>query len=203
MLELWFPTDLLSWRGVSKMVNDVIEDLKSENQGALDRLKRNLARVRTGRAHAGILDPVRVECYGASSPLNQVSAVTVPDPRQIMIKPWDKSIINDIERAIMKASLGLTPINDGEVIRLNIPPLNLERRKDLNKQVGRYGEDAKIAVRNHRRDANELLKGLEKDKEISEDQMHDGHNGVQAETDQCIKSIESIVSEKEAEILED
>jgi len=185
------------------MVNDVIEDLKSENQGALDRLKRNLARVRTGRAHAGILDPVRVECYGASSPLNQVSAVTVPDPRQIMIKPWDKSIINDIERAIMKASLGLTPINDGEVIRLNIPPLNLERRKDLNKQVGRYGEDAKIAVRNHRRDANELLKGLEKDKEISEDQMHDGHNGVQAETDQCIKSIESIVSEKEAEILED
>jgi ribosome recycling factor len=185
------------------MVNEVLDDFKAENKNTHDSLRRNLVRIRTGRAHAGILDPVRVECYGAVSPLNQVSAVTVPDPRQIVIKPWDKSIISDVERALMKASLGLTPINDGEVIRLNIPPLNTERRRELSRQVGRYGEDAKISIRNHRRDANELLKSLEKDKDISQDQMHDGQAQVQTLTDQFIKTIDATVAEKEAEILED
>ncbi len=185
------------------MINEVLDEFSSETNSTLESLKRSLGKVRTGRAHAGILDSVRVEYYGAKSPLSQVASVSIPDPRQILIKPWDKGIIADLERSILKADLGLTPMNDGETIRLNIPPLNTERRRDLTKVVRRIAEEAKISVRNHRRDANELIRQAEKDSDVTEDDARRGQKNVQTATDDAIVRIDEIVSAKETEIMED
>jgi ribosome recycling factor len=171
-------------------------------EGSIEALKRELAKRRTGRANVSILDGIRVEYYGTKSPLNQVASVQVPDPRLITIKPWEKSMVSVIEKAIQQSSIGLTPSSDGEIVRIPIPPLTEERRKELVKEVRRVGEDAKVALRNQRRDANEMLKEAEKDKEISEDEMHRGLAKVQEVIDDYVKKVDGQVEEKEKEILE-
>jgi ribosome recycling factor len=184
------------------MVDDIITDLKSGMDGTIDSLKRELAKRRTGRANVSILDGIRVEYYGTKSPLNQVASLQVPDPRMITIKPWEKSMVSVIEKAIQQSSIGLTPNSDGELIRIPIPPLTEERRKELVRDVRRVGEDAKVGLRNQRRDANEMLKEAEKDKDISEDEMRRGLTRVQEITDEFVKKVEGLVEEKEKEILE-
>ncbi len=184
------------------MVNDVISDLKTSMDGTIESLKRELARRRTGRANVAILDGVKVDYYGTKSPLNQVASVQVPDPRLITIKPWEKSMIQVIEKAIQQSSIGLTPSSDGEIIRLPIPPLTEERRKGLVKDVKKVGEEAKVGLRNQRRDANEMLKELEKEKEISEDDLRHGLTRVQEVTDDYVKKVDDLVGTKEKEILE-
>lgn len=185
------------------MIDEILEELESDNTRTLEALHKELAKVRTGRAHVGILDHVRIDYYGDSTPLNQVAALSVPDPRQISIKPYDRSIIGTIEKAIMTADLGLTPMSDGEFIRLNIPPLTTERRRDMTKLVRRYGEDCKVAVRQHRRDANDTLKTLEKEGEASEDDVRRAMSKVQDATDAATAKIDEIVERKEHEVMED
>jgi ribosome recycling factor len=184
------------------MVNDVTSDLKNSMEGTIDSLKRDLAKRRAGRANVAILDGVKVEYYGSKSPLNQVASVQVPDPRLITIKPWEKSMITVIEKALQISNLGLTPSSDGELIRLPIPPLTEQRRKDLVKDIKKVGEEAKIGLRNQRRDANEMLKELEKEKDISEDELKRGLTKVQELTDEFVKKVDELVGLKETEILE-
>ncbi|MBN2497945.1 MAG: ribosome recycling factor [Deltaproteobacteria bacterium] len=184
------------------MVDDVIAELKENLGKASDAFKRDLSRVRTGRASLAILDSVRVEYYGSQVPLNQVGTISIPDARLIVIKPWDKSVISAIEKAINIAEIGLTPQSDGEVVRLPIPALTEERRRDLVKQTRRMAEDSKVRIRNHRRDANDLLKEFEKSSEISEDEKKRGLERVQKETDQAVEMIDQILAAKEKEIME-
>lgn len=185
------------------MINEIIENLEEENERTIDSLKKSLAKIRTGRAHVGILDDIRVEAYGTRQPLNQMASLTTPDPRQIMVKPWDKSVISDIERAILQAGLGITPAVDGESIRLPIPPLNTERRRDLVRVVGRAQEEAKISIRNHRRDANEMIKDGEKDGDVTEDLAHRGLDKVQKITDDFTERIDKRCADKEKDVMED
>jgi ribosome recycling factor len=184
------------------MIEDVIKDLTDNVTKATEAFKRDLSRVRTGRANLAILDSVKVAYYGSNVPLNQVASVSIPDARLIMIKPWEKSTIPDIEKAINVAEIGLTPQNDGEVVRLPIPALTEERRKDLVKQTKKLAESAKVSVRNHRRDSNDFLKELEKSKEISEDDKKRGLDLTQKETDKAVAKIDEIFAEKEKEIME-
>ena len=185
------------------MVNDVVKDLNGSLEGAIDAMKRELMRVRTGRANLSLLDGIKVEYYGTPTPLGHVASLQVPDPRLIVIKPWEKSLIPEIEKSIRQVpELGLNPTSDGETVKLPIPPLTQERRKELVKLVKRMAEDAKIAVRNHRRDANEMLKELMKDGDISEDDEKKGLKSVQDAIDKAIARIDEIVAKKEAEILE-
>ena len=163
-------------------------------------LKEAFNGLRTGRASAGLLDPVRVEAYGSASPLNSVAAISVPEPRMIIVKPWDTSVLGLIERAISTAQLGVTPNNDGKIIRLNFPELTGDRRKDLCKQVERLGEETKVAVRAVRREYNELFKGLTKDGELSEDDGKKAQERVQSETDAFCAKVDEVVKHKEKEI---
>src|SRR5207248_341645 len=158
--------------------------------------------IRTGRANLAMLDGIKVNYYGTPTPLAQCAALAVPEPRLITIKPWDKSVMKDIEKSIKEANLGLNPMNDGEMIRLPIPPLTEERRKDIAKQVRTKGEDHKVAVRNERRDANEKLKVLLKDKKITEDENKRGTETVQKHTDGGIKIIDEVIAKKEKEVME-
>jgi ribosome recycling factor len=169
---------------------------------SIDALKNELNRVRTGRASLTILDGIRVDYYGTLTPLNQMATLSVPESRLIAIQPWDVSVIKEIEKAILKSDLGLTPSNDGKVIRISIPPLTEERRKELVKVINKISEDHKVAIRNIRRDSNELLKGLKKDGDISEDDAFKAQDQVQKITDEHIKLIEDVNKEKEKEILE-
>jgi ribosome recycling factor len=184
------------------MVNDVIKDLDGNTAKALDSLKRELGKVRTGRANLSILDGIRVDYYGTPTPLNQVASLATPDARLITIKPWEKKLIPEIERAIREADLGLNPNSDGELVRLPIPALTQERRKELTKVVKRIGEDAKVAIRNSRRDAKEMLEALVKDGDISEDDEQQGLKKMQTEVDKAIAKVDEIVGKKEAEIME-
>ena len=184
------------------MIDDIMSDLTSGMDSSIESLQRELAKRRTGRANISILDGIRVEYYGSKTPLNQVSAIKVVDPRLISIKPWEKNMVAVIEKAIMGSSLGLTPNSDGELIRLPIPPLTEERRRELVRDVKRVGEDAKVALRNQRRDANEMLKEGEKDKDISEDELHRALAKVQDATNDYVKKVEQIIEDKEKEILE-
>ncbi len=184
------------------MIDDVIKDLTENQNKAIDAFKRELGRVRTGRANLAVLEPVRVEYYGSKVPLNQVAALSILDARQIVIKPWEKAVIQDIEKAIHIAEIGLNPQSDGEVIRLPIPSLTEERRRELVKQCRRLSENAKVSIRNHRRDGNEFLKELEKSKDISEDDRKRGSDRIQKETDKAIEKIGEVFSEKEKEIME-
>ncbi|MCC6749354.1 MAG: ribosome recycling factor [Deltaproteobacteria bacterium] len=184
------------------MVNDILNDLKDNMNGAMEALKRDLAKRRTGRANASLLDGIKVDYYGTPSPINQIASVQVPDPRLITIKPWEKNMVQAIEKAVQQSNLGLNPSSDGEVIRLPIPPLTGERRNQLVKDVKKLGEEAKVGVRNQRRDANEMLKELEKDKEISEDDLRKGMARVQELTDEYVKKVDEIVAGKEKEIME-
>lgn len=184
------------------MLNEVFEDAKDRMQKAVATLEKEFKRLRTGRASVSLVDGIRVEYYGTPTPLNQLATLTVPEPRTIMIQPWDQSCLGDVEKAIMKSELGLTPMNDGKVIRIHVPPLTEERRRDLVKLVKKMAEEAKVAVRNIRRDANEMIKDLKKEKEISEDEQFKGQEEVQKITDDYIKKIDELSAAKEKEILE-
>jgi ribosome recycling factor len=165
-------------------------------------LKENLNTVRAGRANPALLDKVSVEYYGTPTPLKSIANISVPDPRSLLIAPFDPKSIHDIEKAIGAADIGINPANDGKVIRLQIPSLTEERRKELTKLVKKFGEDAKVAIRNERRDANDHLKKLEKDGELTEDDLKSEEKDVQKKTDDTIKQIDEIVASKEKEILE-
>jgi len=184
------------------MKEEVFQNMNSKMDKAIASFQKELNRLRTGRASPALLEGIRVDYYGTPTPIQQTAAVTIPESRLIVIQPWDKSMIEAISKGIQKANLGLSPTNDGNVIRIGIPPLTEERRKDLVKIVKKMGEEAKISVRNIRREANENLKKLEKDKALSEDESHRAMDEVQKATDVKIKEIDGIQEEKQKEILE-
>lgn len=171
-------------------------------QKALDALVHEYAGIRTGRASVGMLDGITVEYYGTQTPLNQVATLSVPESSLIVIQPWDVTVLKAIEKAILRSDLGITPSNDGKVIRLAIPPLTEERRQQYAKVARKKAEEKKVALRQIRRDSNELLKSFEKEKEITEDDHRRGQERVQKITDQCIKKIDDLTARKEKEILE-
>jgi ribosome recycling factor len=180
---------------------EVVKDLETRMQAATDALAREFASVRTGRANASLLDGVRVEAYGNLTPINQLATVSVPDARTIMIQPWDASQMKEIEKGIAKSDLGLSPSNDGKVIRLTVPTLTEERRKQLAKQIGKFAEDARVAIRNARREANDKLKALAKDKKVSEDEERRGHDQIQKTTDRFTSRIDELAKKKEQEVM--
>ncbi len=182
------------------MIDDAVKMAKDAMDKAKERLGRELARVRTGRASPALLDDIRIEAYGTPMPLNQLATISAADARLLVIKPYDVSNLSSIERAIRASNLGVNPSSDGVVVRVPIPPLTMERRRDLVKQVKEFAEEAKIGIRNARREANDFLKEAEKDKEISEDQLKKGLEKVQALTDDYIKQIDGTVAKKENEI---
>jgi len=184
------------------MIADVKSQASSAMVKALEAFKRELSKVRTGRASLSLLDDIRIDYYGTPTPLNQVGALAVPEPRMITIQPWEKNLIGEIEKAILKSDLGLNPSSDGQLIRLAFPPLTEERRKEMVKQVKRMAEDAKVAVRNCRREANDTLKKLEKDKEISEDELKRGEKEVQDVTDDYVARIDQVLADKEKDLME-
>jgi ribosome recycling factor len=184
------------------MLNDIYADAQDRMQKALENLDRDFKRLRTGRAAVSLVDGLRVDYYGTSTPLNQLATLTVPDPRTIMIQAWDTSIVSDVEKAILKSELGLTPMSDGKIIRINIPPLTAERRRDLVKVIKKMAEEAKVATRNIRRDVNEMIKDLKKEKEISEDEQFRAQEEIQTITDDFTKKIDALYGTKEKEILE-
>ena len=180
----------------------IYKDTKDKMEKAVISLKQEFSRLRTGRATPALLDGVRVEYYGSLTPLNQVANVSVPDPKMIVIQPWDQNALTAIEKAIIKTDLGLNPQTDGKIIRVPIPSLTDERRKDLVKLVKKQGEDSKVSIRNIRRQANESIKGKEKDKAISEDDSKKAQDNIQKQTDEYITQIDKIMQSKEKEILE-
>jgi ribosome recycling factor len=184
------------------MKDDILSDLRDKMDHSIDALKKEFVRLRTGRATPALLDGIKVNCYESLMPLDQVASVSVPESRLITIKPWDQAIIKEIEKSILKSELGLTPMNDGKIIRINIPPLTEERRKELAKMAKKMAEEGKIAIRNHRRDANDMFKELKNEKNISEDEMHGAQDEVQKITDDYISKVDKVTSEKEKEILE-
>ena len=184
------------------MIDDIYQDTRESMSKSIEALKRELKRVRTGRASLSILDGIKVDYYGTLTPLNQMATLAVPESRLITIQPWDVSVIQDIEKAILKSDLGLTPANDGKILRISIPPLTEERRKELVRTVHKMCEEHKVSVRNARRDSNELLKSLKKDGDISEDEAFKAQDEVQKITDEHIKLIDECYTKKEKEILE-
>jgi len=184
------------------MIDDIYQEARESMDKTVAALKRELQRIRTGRASLSVLDGIRVDYYGTPTPLNQMATLAVPESRLITIQPWDASVIKDIEKAILKSDLGLTPSNDGKILRISIPPLTEERRKELVKVIHKICEDHKITVRNIRRDSNDLLKSLKKDGDISEDEAFRSQDEIQKITDEHIKLIDECYSEKEKEILE-
>jgi ribosome recycling factor len=177
-------------------------ELKSKMEKSLEALRRDLSRVRTGRASLALLDGIRVNYYGVPTPLSQVASLSVPESRTISIQPWDAKMLGEIEKAIQKSDLGLTPLSDGKIVRINIPPLTEERRKELVKVTRRMEEECKVALRNIRRDANEQLKTAKKDKAVSEDEQFKFQEEVQKLMDKSIEKAEEIIGTKEKEILE-
>ena len=184
------------------MKNEILSELRQDMTKSIEALKKEFIRVRTGRVTTALLDGIRVNCYDTQMPLDQVASLSVPESRLITIKPWDQSIMGEIEKSILKSELGLNPMNDGKIIRIPIPPLTEERRKELAKLARKMAEDGKVSIRNHRREANELLKELKQEKEISEDEMYKGQDEVQTVTDEFIKKIDDVTGEKEKEIME-
>ena len=184
------------------MIESMYQETKESMQKSIDALKSEFKKIRTGRASLSILDDIRVDYYGTLTPLNQMASLSTPESRLIMIQPWDVSVIKDVEKAILKSDLGLMPSNDGKVIRISIPPLTEERRKQLVKVIYKKSEEHKISVRNIRRDTNDLLKSLKKDGDISEDDAFKAQDQVQKITDEHIKLIDDVCKNKEKEILE-
>jgi ribosome recycling factor len=184
------------------MIEETLQETEERMGKTITDLKNELKRVRTGRASLSLLDGIRVEYYGTQTQLNQMASLSVPESRLIVIQPWDVSAIKEIEKAILKSDLGLTPSSDGKLIRISIPPLTEERRKELVKVVSKMCEEHKIAARNIRRDSNELLKGFKKDGDISEDDAFKAQDSVQKITDEHINRIDKIYKDKEKEILE-
>ena len=183
------------------MLNEIKKDAQARMAKSVEALRHNLVKVRTGRANAGLVDSIKVNYYGSDMPLSQVASVAVGDARSITITPWEKQMVGAVEKAILASDLGLTPNTAGTVIRLNIPPLTEERRKDLTKVVHHEGEDAKVAIRNIRRDAIQQVKELLKEKAISEDDERRTETEVQKITDQAIKDVDDVVKAKEQELM--
>eukprot|EP00545_Synedropsis_sp_CCMP1620_P007728 CAMPEP_0119003342 /NCGR_PEP_ID=MMETSP1176-20130426/507_1 /TAXON_ID=265551 /ORGANISM="Synedropsis recta cf, Strain CCMP1620" /LENGTH=223 /DNA_ID=CAMNT_0006954935 /DNA_START=102 /DNA_END=773 /DNA_ORIENTATION=+ len=180
---------------------EVIEMDAEERMGkSVESVKQNLNTIRTGRASASMLDRVQVEYYGAMTPLSQMASISVPSSQQLTVDPFDKSCMGDVEKALMESDLGITPMNDGSCIRINIPALTEDRRKDMMKQCKAIGEDGKVAVRNVRRDCVDSIKSLQKAKEVGEDEAKDGSDAVQKQTDKAVKDIDTIVAKKEKEV---
>lgn len=184
------------------MTKEVITNMKAHMEKSVDSLRREYQKIRTGRANLALLDDVRIDYYGTPSPLSQVATLSVPEPRTITLQPWEAKMIPLIEKAIMNANLGITPANDGKVIRLNLPALTEERRKDIVKQLKKMAEDAKVAVRNIRRDAIDELKKLEKNKKISEDDLKRAEKDVQDATNGFVVKIDDVLAHKEKEVME-
>lgn len=184
------------------MIDDVIKDARSRMSKSIDALKGELAKIRTGRAHVSVLDHIHVEYYGSDVPLSQVAKLTTEDARTLTVTPWEKDMVGKIEKAIMTSDLGLNPASAGTVIRVPMPPLTEERRRELGKVVRNEGENTKIAVRNIRRDANNDLKAFLKEKEISEDEERRGQDTIQKLTDERVTEVDQIVADKEKELME-
>jgi len=184
------------------MIQELRKKTNDRMQASIEALKKKFSSVRTGRASLALLDGLTVDYYGTPTPIQQLASLNIPDSRQIAIQPWEQKIIPEIEKAIMKSDLGLTPMNDGKMIRINIPALTEERRKQLVKVVKKEAEDAKVAVRNIRRDVNEDLKKLEKEKHVSEDDIKKEHDEVQKITDSFVKKVDELLEHKEKEIME-
>jgi len=184
------------------MLDSIYQDTRDSMNKSVVSLKNEFNRVRTGRASLSILDGIKADYYGTPTPLNQMASLSVPDSRLIIIQPWDTTAIKDIEKAILKSDLGLTPSNDGKIIRISIPPLTEERRKQLVKVIHKMSEDHKIGIRNNRRDANDFIKSMKKDGDISEDDAFKAQDEIQKITDEHIKLIDEVFKEKEKEILE-
>ena len=183
------------------MLNEIKKDAQARMAKSIEALRHNLVKIRTGRASTGLVDTIRVVAYGSEVPLSQVASVSVADARSLVITPWDKTVVGAIEKAILASDLGLTPNTAGTTIRLNLPALTEERRRDLGKVVHGEGEDAKVAIRNIRRDANETIKKMEKKKEVTEDDSKEGQENIQKLTDKKIKVIDEIKAKKEKEVM--
>ena len=184
------------------MTEDVIEELRKEMERTTGALRKDLSRTRTGRASTALLEGITVEYYGTRTPLNQLAGLSAPEPRLLVIQPYDKSALHEIERAILQSDLGLVPVNDGKILRVPIPELTEERRRELVKHIRKMAEDYRVSVRNHRRDAIDLLKSLEKDKDITEDDLRRAQEKVQDLTKVYIERIDQILKVKEDEIME-
>jgi ribosome recycling factor len=184
------------------MKDEILSDLREKMAKTGEALRKEFKRIRTGRASTALLDSIKVDCYDTQMPLEQVASISVPESRLITIQPWDKSIIGEIEKSILKSELGLTPMNDGKIIRISIPPLTEERRKELAKLAKKMAEDSKIAIRNLRREANDMFKELKNEKEISEDEFFRFQEDVQKITNEFVKKIDEITTQKEKEIIE-
>jgi len=187
---------------MSDMLTETYDDAKDRMEKSQASLKREFNRVRTGRASASLLDGIRLDYYGTPTPLNQLASISTPEPRLILIQPWDPQALAEIEKAILKSELGLNPNNDGKVLRIAIPPLTEERRKELVKVTRKMAEETKIALRSIRRDANEMIKDLKKEKEITEDDSFKAQDEIQKITDDFVKKIDEMAEAKEKEILE-
>jgi ribosome recycling factor len=183
-------------------MSDVIFEMAEKMEKSVETFKTELSKVRTGRASLSLLDDISVDAYGSGMPLNQVATLTIPESRLIAIQPWDPQMIPAIEKAILKSSIGLTPVSDGKIIRLSIPQLTEERRKQLVKQVKKVAEEFRVAIRNVRREANDTLKKQKKDKEISEDDMFNLQEEAQNETNSYVKQIDELTASKEKEVME-
>lgn len=183
-------------------MKEIINDAKIRMNKSVEAFKHDISKIRTGKATTTLLDGIKVDYYGTATPLNQTANVSVLDSHTLSITPWDKSMVGPIDKAILTADLGLNPVNDGTNIKVPIPPLNEERRKDLVKLAKKFGEDSKIAIRNIRRDANDHLKKAEKEKELSEDLRHDAEQDVQKYTDEHVNQIDELLKQKEEEIME-
>jgi ribosome recycling factor len=183
------------------MKDEVLQEARRKMEKVLEVMARDLSRIRTGRASVALLEGIKVDAYGTSMPLPQVASLAAPEPRLLTVQPWDLGLLSDVEKAILKSDLGLTPMNDGKLLRLPIPALTTERRKELVKMVKKMGEEAKVALRNVRREANEDLKEMKKEKMLSEDDAHRAQEEVQKVTDDFIKKVDAQAAEKEKEIM--
>ncbi len=183
-------------------MSDVLEQMKEKMEKSIDAYRRDLTKIRTGRASLALLDGIKADSYGSLLPLNQVATLTIPDSRMIAIQPWDPQALAPIEKAILKSNIGLTPVNDGKIIRISIPQLTEERRKELVKQVKKISEEYRVAIRNCRRDAIDTFKKQKKKKEISEDELFKNQDEAQKQTDSFIKRIDGILADKEKEVME-
>jgi ribosome recycling factor len=183
------------------MKAEIIKEMQRKMDRALEVLGQDFARIRTGRASVALLEGIKVDAYGTAMPISQVASLAAPEPRLLTVQPWDTGLMSDLEKAILRSDLGLTPSNDGKIIRIPIPPLTTERRKELVKSTKKMTEESKVALRNLRRDANEQLKELKKDKLISEDETFKAQEEVQKATDDYIKKLDALAVEKEKEIM--
>ncbi|MGY0372084.1 ribosome recycling factor [Clostridium sp. JNZ J1-5] len=183
------------------MIKDILQKSEEKMEKTITILKKDLTSMKAGKANPSILDKISVEYYGSETPINQLAGISSPEPRVLLIQPWDKSSLKSIEKAILQSDLGLNPSNDGSVIRLLIPELTEETRKQIVKKVKKTGEDAKIAIRSIRRESNDKIKNLKKDNQVTEDEAVDGEETVQKITDKFIKKIDDIVNAKEKEIM--